>query len=245
MNQTLRVNDVVRCRRTAFTLIELLVVVAIIVVLMAILLPSLNRAREQAKGVKCGAQMKQIGAGMYNYASENAGRLPPAVLKPSPADDRDYFLGALWTAVGYQEKDWNWQNNRIQHPGYGGAAVRYNVFNCPVTVILRGQTPTATGYYSPGGWSYGVNYTSTGTSRSITLSGYSPLMVVLMENSSSYFNWSWPWIPTDGYTGGLLPHLGATNALFLDGHVDMKKYKEIPYNNTWDTTRVDIFWKGS
>lgn len=63
------------CRK-AFTLIELLVVVAIIVVLIAILLPSLGRAREQAKQVSCQAHFSQIGKSLVMYASNNSDRLP-------------------------------------------------------------------------------------------------------------------------------------------------------------------------
>lgn len=62
--------------RKAFTLIELLVVVAIIVVLVAILLPSLGNAREQAKSVLCANNMRQICLGFVIYADENSQVLP-------------------------------------------------------------------------------------------------------------------------------------------------------------------------
>ncbi len=58
-------------RKSGFTLIELLVVVAIIALLISILLPSLQGAREQAKTAKCLANMKSIAQASVAYASED------------------------------------------------------------------------------------------------------------------------------------------------------------------------------
>lgn len=60
----------------AFTLIELLVVVAIIALLMAVLMPALANAREQAKKVKCSANLRQMGIACTMYAQEHNGTLP-------------------------------------------------------------------------------------------------------------------------------------------------------------------------
>lgn len=60
----------------AFTLIELLVVIAIIALLMAILIPTLQRAREQSRRIVCSNNLKQISISLHMYGNENDGRLP-------------------------------------------------------------------------------------------------------------------------------------------------------------------------
>jgi prepilin-type N-terminal cleavage/methylation domain-containing protein/prepilin-type processing-associated H-X9-DG protein len=67
-------------RLSAFTLIELLVVIGIIGVLLAILLPALNRAREQANTVKCEANLKSIGESLTEYVAENHDYFPAAYI---------------------------------------------------------------------------------------------------------------------------------------------------------------------
>lgn len=65
-----------RTGERGFTLIELLVVVAIIAILMAILLPSLQRARDQAKGSVCLSNLHQLALATHYYAGDNQDRLP-------------------------------------------------------------------------------------------------------------------------------------------------------------------------
>ncbi len=65
-------------KQNAFTLIELLVVIAIIALWMAILMPALQRARNQARAVVCQTNLKQWGTVLALYTEENKGRLPPA-----------------------------------------------------------------------------------------------------------------------------------------------------------------------
>jgi prepilin-type N-terminal cleavage/methylation domain-containing protein len=62
-------------RHAAFTLVELLVVIGIIAVLVGILLPALNKARQTAKRVECAAYLRQVGLAAVNYANGNKGFL--------------------------------------------------------------------------------------------------------------------------------------------------------------------------
>ena len=60
----------------AFTLVELLVVISIIAILLAILIPALNKARQQAKKVVCSSNMRQMGVALQCYFQDNECHLP-------------------------------------------------------------------------------------------------------------------------------------------------------------------------
>jgi prepilin-type N-terminal cleavage/methylation domain-containing protein/prepilin-type processing-associated H-X9-DG protein len=75
--------------RRAFTLVELLVVIGIIGLLIAILLPTLSQARQQAQGVACMSNMRQLGMAFLMYADENQGQFPTCGINFRPTDDVD------------------------------------------------------------------------------------------------------------------------------------------------------------
>jgi len=77
-------------RSTAFTLVELLVVISIIALLLSILMPSLNKAREQAIRIVCAANMKSTGTSMAMYLDDNKGVFPPDYMPPRATVKEDF-----------------------------------------------------------------------------------------------------------------------------------------------------------
>lgn len=88
-------------RRFGFTLVELLVVIGIIALLIAMLLPGLQRAREQAKAVQCASNMKQLYNATQLYATEFRGYMMPSSAGTGSALEQ-YWMGiqVLGRALG-------------------------------------------------------------------------------------------------------------------------------------------------
>jgi prepilin-type N-terminal cleavage/methylation domain-containing protein/prepilin-type processing-associated H-X9-DG protein len=118
-----RVRDI----RNGFTLVELLVVIGIIALLISILLPSLNQARENAKSTQCLNNVRQIGIAFMMYANENKGYLPNLTASRSARRNTDWIFWQLGRDIN--------ESNVVRFLGSGGGkgagGVSKDVLRCP------------------------------------------------------------------------------------------------------------------
>ncbi len=109
-------------RRRGFTLVELLVVIGIIAVLLGILLPALNRAREGGRRAVCLSNMRQLGVAAFMYVQENKGRFPSVAAGTARPEDWVY-----------------WQAGRVLKDGaivrYHGGEFTENLYTCPSDLL--------------------------------------------------------------------------------------------------------------
>src|SRR5687768_2541416 len=95
--------------RLGFTLVELLVVIGIIAVLISILLPSLNKAREAANSVVCLSNLRQVGMSVQIYAGQYKDTLPDSLSQwPAPRPtysvyNLEYCHSPVWWYLLTQE----------------------------------------------------------------------------------------------------------------------------------------------
>jgi prepilin-type N-terminal cleavage/methylation domain-containing protein len=120
--------------RNAFTLVELLVVIAIIAVLVAILLPALRAAREQALSIQCASNMRTVGQAIYMYANANKGMIPPSGIE----DVQQIVAGANPQMTG------STATARTVAGPYPNMRYQFD------RILNSGQLPWVSGNYNPG-----------------------------------------------------------------------------------------------
>ena len=137
-----------RMRTAGFTLVELLVVIGIIALLISILLPSLNKARESAKRTACLSNLRQVHQTYMLYALENKDDLPIGCRGGSYQ-----FNYMIWTTDRYVSFGKLVEANFVKEP---------RIFYCPSDTGMYYQYNTLDNVYTPGvaGTSVRAGYSS-------------------------------------------------------------------------------------
>jgi len=206
-----------RCR-AAFTLIEVLAVVAIIAVLIGILLPSLSKAREQAKRTVCGSNMAQIIKGLLTYTADFNGHVPN-----SWHDENASLTWTIYrekrTYAGYLHLGLLYKCQQIKEP---------KVFFCPSNVEYPHTYPQGwLEYTSPNGKEHravGYMYAVGGENRIYSKAGrISPKIDSLCRPRESLVSCMFLANIDKLQRRGLWPHKGGINAAYSDGSAAFKK----------------------
>jgi prepilin-type N-terminal cleavage/methylation domain-containing protein len=149
--------------RKGFTLIELLVVIAIIAILISLLLPAVQQAREAARRSQCKNNLKQLGLALHNYHDSftvfpPSGVVDPTLTSQQPWSAQAFVLPYLDGSTVYNRINfsvgYHHASNTSAYPPFGPAATRVPVLLCPSDVNDRARINSGTGVAEH----YPINY---------------------------------------------------------------------------------------
>jgi len=237
-------------KRTAFTLIELLVVIAIIAILMAILMPALNRVKEQGKRAACLGNMKQLTLTWIMYADENDDRIVNGEADEGhdgmcvmPSANHDRHPRELWwtgddCASGYMQGEQLPQQTQIKAIR-AGALYDYckdeDLYRCPTGI--RGEMRTYTITDAMNGLRRDGTYIGNVGARvgrtvlwikkrsEISTPGPSYRLVFLDEGRVTPDSYACHYQQATWWDPPFVRHGDGSNVSFADGHADYWKWK--------------------
>jgi prepilin-type processing-associated H-X9-DG protein len=196
-------------RAGAFTLVELLVVIGIIALLISVLLPALNKARESATAVTCSNQLRQLSLAFIMYTGENHGYFPPGNMKSA----QNNSISTYYTNPSVIQKYLNLKKDPTTVD-----IVRSDIYYCP---SYRRQEPFASNIsraYAYNDWLADEDrYDPYGPSwKSIRITKVKHSTQVCMLYDGPYI---YPFFLFDRF-GDITPnHKNGANIAFVDGHV--------------------------
>jgi prepilin-type N-terminal cleavage/methylation domain-containing protein len=233
-----------------FTLIELLVVIAVIAILMAILMPALKIAREQARGINCLANQRSLAQAYIMYADENGGSMvggwaayervngvPPWVMPPLD------YAGTTIIPMNNTDVTIEQRYNGLRAGALFSYLKELKVYHCPGDNRVRlgtslGKAPRYCIYRSYSFPDY-LRATQPKDPKKLFSFKEPANKMLFVEDiydgaSGNYNHDGWSYAP---YTGSLWDPLGifhsdACTFSYMDGHADRKK---------WDDKRTIVY----
>lgn len=239
-------------KRKAFTLIELLVVIAIIAILMAIIMPALNRVKEQGKRAACLGSMKQLALCWIMYADDNDGKIVNGEAygsgdgqAPTPALTNAMHPGEQWWTGDDIGDFWagiNLPRDMQYRAIRAGALFTYtkdeDMYRCPTGMQGEMRTYTITdamnGLPRPGTFRTGSRNVGERNGRTvlwvkrreeISVPGPAYRIVFLDEGRITPDSYATHYQSEQWWDPPFVRHGDGTNVSYADGHADYWKYR--------------------
>jgi prepilin-type N-terminal cleavage/methylation domain-containing protein/prepilin-type processing-associated H-X9-DG protein len=258
LKRTLKNRSTTRGARGAFTLIELLVVIAIIAILASLLLPALAKAKAKGIQAKCGSNLRQLGIAIRMYADDYNDKFPdctgaywPWDLPPSAANA--FVKNGGRRSILYCPAFSKQNDNELWAFGGGqsseeatATAKGYRVIGYAVAFKGAGRVTSTniTESFNPAPYKIAGELLNPSPSERVltadaTLSN-GQVETDRTRNTYVRIQGGWSKLHDSAHMQGKLPAGG--NLLFLDGHVEWRKFKNMHIRTSPNGAGAPPFW---